>query len=594
MYKHFAVREADLLRGVGGADPPAAEPRGAQGGDADVGRAERHVAEVQAGAACGTRCGTTCPPREPARPGAGAGRGDRGRGDAGADRARLRRRDGSRGAATDARAAAREPLAVPQQALDARRTPPSRPMLSARAALLADLDTGQILDALHVNDPRPIASITKIMTALLIMERMDPADVVVVDPRAVFQRHDYGADSTLGLRAGERITVEDLLYGLLLGSANDAASALAIAEAGSETAFVGQMNARAHALGMRHTSFRSVHGLDDRGHSTAADLLRLVRAADRTAGFDRITATRQHTIPAPRGPARRIQNRNALLWLYPGSFGTKTGTTGGAGACLVASAQRDGRRLVAIVLGAPHEPFSDAASLLDYGFEGFTPRTIVTAGDDRGTVAMRGGAASVVAGAHAHGARAGRGRRHRGADPRRPDRRVPPVARPAGGGRRLLGRGADARRRAPGGLDRAPAAAGGRSLVDPGPAVASAGPSSARSARSPAREGTSQIAAGALVACSRHDGGRERPVRTRGRPPPGGGARPHDHRGLRRAGARARLGPEGRRDVPRGPDPRARPPRRDPLHGHQPVRGRRGVARPRADPPGRTDRSGRS
>ncbi len=273
------------------------------------------------------------------------------------------------------------------------------PVLSARAALLADLDTGQILDAVHVNDPRPIASITKIMTALLILERMDPADVVVVDPRAVFHKHDYGADSTLGLRAGERITVQDLLYGLLLGSANDAASALAIAEAGSEAAFVGQMNARAHALGMRHTRFRSVHGLDDRGHSTAADLLRLVRAADRTAGFDRITATRQQTIPAPRGPARRIQNRNALLWLYPGSFGTKTGTTSGAGACVVASAERDGRRLVAIVLGAPHEPFSDAASLLDYGFEGFAPRTIVTAGDDRGTVAMRGGAASVVAGA---------------------------------------------------------------------------------------------------------------------------------------------------------------------------------------------------
>lgn len=273
------------------------------------------------------------------------------------------------------------------------------PELTARAALLADLDTGQILDPLHVNDPRPIASITKIMTALLILERMDPADVVVVDPRAVFHRGDYGADSTLGLRAGERITVQDLLYGLLLGSANDAASALAIAEAGSETAFVGQMNARAHALGMRHTLFRSVHGLDDRGHSTTADLLRLVRTADRTGGFVRITATRQHTIRAPRGSARRIQNRNALLWLYPGSFGTKTGTTSGAGACLVASAQRDGRRLVAIVLGAPHEPFSDAASLLDYGFEGFTPRTIVTAGDDRGTVAMRGGAASVVAGA---------------------------------------------------------------------------------------------------------------------------------------------------------------------------------------------------
>jgi len=272
------------------------------------------------------------------------------------------------------------------------------PSLDAREALLADLDTGQILDAVHANEPRPIASITKIMTALLILERTDPDDVVTVDPDAVFHRHDYGADSTLGLRAGERQRVGDLLFGLILGSANDAAAALAIAEAGTETAFVRQMNARARSLGMRHTRFYSVHGLDDRGHSTAADLLRLVRAADRTPGFDRITATRFRTIPAPAGPPRRIQNRNALLWLYPGAFGTKTGMTAGAGACLVASAARDGRRLVAIVLGAPHEAFSDAAALLNFGFAGFTPTTVVSAGEDLGSLAIRGGTVPVVAG----------------------------------------------------------------------------------------------------------------------------------------------------------------------------------------------------
>jgi D-alanyl-D-alanine carboxypeptidase (penicillin-binding protein 5/6) len=276
--------------------------------------------------------------------------------------------------------------------------PVAAPSIDARAALLADLDTGQVLQALHPTDRRPIASITKIMTALLILERTDPDDVVTVDPRAVFQRHAYGADSTLGLRAGERLRVRDLLYGMLLGSANDAAAALAIAEAGSQTAFVAQMNTRAKALGMRHTRFFSVHGLDDRGHSTAADLLRLVRAADRTPGFDGITATKVHAIPAPRGPTRRIQNRNALLWLYAGAFGTKTGTTAGAGACLVASAARDGRRLVAIVLGAPREAFSDAAALLNHGFEGFTSRTIVSAGDDVGTVGIRGGTVTVAAG----------------------------------------------------------------------------------------------------------------------------------------------------------------------------------------------------
>lgn len=281
-------------------------------------------------------------------------------------------------------------LATPADAI-----PP--PAIDARAALLADLDTGQILQAQHAADLRPIASVTKIMTALLLLERTRLDDVVTVDPRAVFDRGDYGADSTLGLRAGERLTVRDLLYGMLLGSANDAAAALAIAEAGSQTAFVAQMNARARTLGMRHTRFFSVHGLDDRGHSTAVDLLRLVRAADRTPMFDRITATREHTIPAPHGRPRHIQNRNALLWLYPGAFGTKTGTTAGAGACLVASAARDGRRLVAIVLGAPHEAFSDAASLLNHGFEAFTSRTVVSAGDDVGTLAIRGGTVAVAA-----------------------------------------------------------------------------------------------------------------------------------------------------------------------------------------------------
>jgi D-alanyl-D-alanine carboxypeptidase (penicillin-binding protein 5/6) len=110
-----------------------------------------------------------------------------------------------------------------------------------------------------------------------------------------------------------------------------------------------------------------------------------------------ITATRFHRIPAPKGPDRVIQNRNAMLWLYPGSFGTKTGTTAGAGACVIASARRDGRRLVAIVLHAPEEPFSDAAALLNYGFEGWQPATLVTAGDPVGDAAIRGGTVPVVA-----------------------------------------------------------------------------------------------------------------------------------------------------------------------------------------------------
>jgi D-alanyl-D-alanine carboxypeptidase len=255
------------------------------------------------------------------------------------------------------------------------------------------------MDEKAADQPVPIASLTKIMTALIALERTRLTDRVTVDPHAVFRRRDYGASSTLGLRAGERITVEDLLYAMMLGSANDAALALAIHIAGSEQAFVRVMNARAHRLGMRRTVFFSSTGLDDRGRSTARDLLRLVRAVEAIDGFDRITATRFRTIPAPQGPDRRIQNRNALLWLYPGTFGTKTGSTLLAGSCLIASAARGDRRLVAIVLGAPHDPFSDAAALLAYGFDGFTKRTLASEGGDEGTLAIRGGTVLVVAGA---------------------------------------------------------------------------------------------------------------------------------------------------------------------------------------------------
>jgi D-alanyl-D-alanine carboxypeptidase (penicillin-binding protein 5/6) len=264
------------------------------------------------------------------------------------------------------------------------------PTLTARSALLADLTSGDVMDEKAADRPVPIASLTKIMAALIALERTRLTDKVTVDLDAVFGRRDYGASSTLGLRAGERITVEDLLYAMMLGSANDAALALAIHIAGSEQAFVRVMNARAHRLGMRRTVFLSSTGLDDRGRSTARDLLRLVRAVEAIDGFDRITATRFRTIPASQGPDRRIQNRNALLWLYPGTFGTKTGSTLLAGSCLIASAVRGDRRLVAIVLGAPHDPFSDAAALLAYGFDGFTKRTLASEGGDEGAF-VRGG-----------------------------------------------------------------------------------------------------------------------------------------------------------------------------------------------------------
>jgi D-alanyl-D-alanine carboxypeptidase (penicillin-binding protein 5/6) len=271
------------------------------------------------------------------------------------------------------------------------------PTIPAASALLADLDDGTVLLRKAATVRRPIASLTKIMTALVVLARTRPDDIVRVDPDAVFASRDFGASSSLGLRGGERISVRNLLYAMLLGSANDAAEALAIHVSGSVDGFVAMMNRRARAIGLRDTSFASPHGLDDRGRSTASDVLILVREAHEDPVFSRIVATRFRSIPSPQGPPRRIQNRNAMLWLYDGAIGTKTGLTAGAGPCLVAVAERGDRRLVAIVLGSDGEAFSPAATLLDHGFDGFRKETFVRAGDDAGTVDLGAGSVPVVA-----------------------------------------------------------------------------------------------------------------------------------------------------------------------------------------------------
>lgn len=279
-------------------------------------------------------------------------------------------------------------------------TPPdpvARPQVDVPAAILADLDDGQLMLARSPDAPRPIASLTKVMTALLVLEDRELGDEIAVSGAAVFDDDDFGASSTLGLKAGERRTVRELLDALMLQSANDAALALAIAVSGSEQRFVSLMNERARALGMSDTRFFSPSGLDDRGRSTARDLLVLTRAAYAEQGFGQIVASQFRTIPAPRGRPRRVQNRNALLWLYRGAIGVKTGSTVGAGYCVIATAERGGRRLVAIVLGDRNEPFSEAATLLEHGFEGFRERSFLVAGEAIGTVAIRGGAVPVKA-----------------------------------------------------------------------------------------------------------------------------------------------------------------------------------------------------
>jgi D-alanyl-D-alanine carboxypeptidase (penicillin-binding protein 5/6) len=269
--------------------------------------------------------------------------------------------------------------------LQTRPPSPRPPTLQAKAAILVDLDTRQVLFAKQADVRRPVASLTKVMTALLTIEQSDPEDVVVVSPEAAPPANLVGI-SSLGLLPGERISVEELLYALLLQSASDAAVALAEHVSGSAAAFEREMNRRAVELGADDTRFRSPSGLNDRGYSTARDLADITDAAFGEPLFRKITRTKFHVVPASLGgKPRRIQNRNVLLWLYDGTLGGKTGFTTAAGYCVIAVAERDGRRLLSVVLGEPHEPFSDAAELLTWGFEEFRQVTFVKEGESFGS-----------------------------------------------------------------------------------------------------------------------------------------------------------------------------------------------------------------
>jgi D-alanyl-D-alanine carboxypeptidase (penicillin-binding protein 5/6) len=259
------------------------------------------------------------------------------------------------------------------------------PRLTAESAALGDLDSGEILWQRRGTERRPIASVTKIMTALLVLETADPGELVTASAEAASQS---GAE--LGLEVGEQLPVRDLLLALMLQSANDAAVALAEHVSGDVEAFVQGMNRRAGELGLQDTRFASPNGLDDSGYSTARDLIALTVQAYGTRPFGRIVSTKFHSIPSPDGEPRRIQNRNALLWLYPGAGGVKTGYTTAAGFCLVASATRDGLRLVSVALGAPDEAFTDAATILDHGYAAYERRAVITAGQPLDPISVEG------------------------------------------------------------------------------------------------------------------------------------------------------------------------------------------------------------
>lgn len=250
------------------------------------------------------------------------------------------------------------------------------PSVSARSAILVEASTGRVLLEKDADTRRPMASTTKIMTTIVALEYGDVSDRVTVSKSAV------GIEgSSVYLYADEEMTLGELLYAVMLESANDAATAVAIEIAGSVSAFARMMNQKARELGLKDTSFANPHGLDSENHyTTARDLAALTRYAMRNEDFRKIVSTQRKTIPLHNGGGTRLlRNHNKLLRLYPDAIGVKTGFTKKSGRCLVSAAERDGIMLIAVTLNASSD-WNDHTAMLDYGFSRLERVTLAEAG----------------------------------------------------------------------------------------------------------------------------------------------------------------------------------------------------------------------
>jgi D-alanyl-D-alanine carboxypeptidase (penicillin-binding protein 5/6) len=251
------------------------------------------------------------------------------------------------------------------------------PKIEARSWALIDARSGEVLVSHAGARHLPIASTTKLMTAYVVLHEL-PLDRIV---RAAPYQAEYG-ESLLGLRPGQRISVRDLLYGLILRSGNDAAYDLARAAAGSEARFVVQMNRYAAALGLADTHYANPIGLDQPGnYSSARDLATLSQRLLRIPAFAKIAAARSAVLRSVR-PRRQISTINELLRMAPWATGVKTGHTFGALYVLVGSGRRKGVELISVAIGAPTDEarFADNIDLLDYGFSRYRRRLPVRAG----------------------------------------------------------------------------------------------------------------------------------------------------------------------------------------------------------------------
>ena len=256
-------------------------------------------------------------------------------------------------------------------------TPAPALSVSAAGACLIDAEHGLVLYEKNADTRLPMASTTKIMTAMVAMRHMPLDTVITVDTCAV------GVEgSSIYLTEGEQLTLEELLYALLLESANDAAAAIAIAVGGSVAGFAALMNREAESLGLQNTHFENPHGLHHEAHYTTARELAVITAeAMKSKDFCRIVSTVKHTIShGGTADVRLLINHNKLLRSYEGAIGVKTGYTKRSGRCLVSAAEREGVRLIAVTLNAPDD-WQDHTAMLDYGFSHMKSLTLCATGE---------------------------------------------------------------------------------------------------------------------------------------------------------------------------------------------------------------------
>lgn len=263
--------------------------------------------------------------------------------------------------------------------------------LNAKSAILMEEATGNILYESNPDERLPIASVTKVMTMLLIMEAVDNGKISLDDMVTVSENAMSYGGSTMFLETGEQLTVNDMLKGIAVASANDGCVAMAEHLAGSESAFVDMMNEKAKELGMENTHFMNTNGLDEDDHySSARDVAIMSRELMKHETIFNYTSIWMDTL---RGGKFQLANTNKLIRFYDGANGLKTGSTSKALCCLSAAAKRNDMQLIAVVLGAPTsaERFASAKSLLDYGFANYAVNTQITAGDEVQKIAVEKG-----------------------------------------------------------------------------------------------------------------------------------------------------------------------------------------------------------